>query len=457
MYRSFIRLRNFQARSRTLVLLAFAFLALEPLRASETPQEPAASQSPASVLGEEQAVERAVHHNLDLLAAHYAIPMARADALTAGLWANPALQADTIFEPFGPNWNQTSAGGPRQFDVGLSIPLDLSEKRGAAADSAKAATKIAELQFLDALRQKVLQVRQAYIDLETKQSQVLLAKEKVANYEKLVHIIENRIGQNPVRPLLLVRARLAWDQARLDLRQRQSDLDSARTLLAILLGYAPDDDAVGTVSELGDYTLTDIPNKESVVAEALALRPDLLALRESVAKADLDRRLASHQVWDDFNLTLSLSSQGPTAASPNDSNAGTVPQAYSWDSAVSIPLPVFDHQQGNLRKAELGKEQAQKQVEALELSIKQELGDDLQQLRVAHDLIVDYESSQIRNARQVRDSQQTQFGTGYLALLDYFDAMEAYNGVLSSYYDTVGAYRKDLAQLSASVGGESFP
>jgi hypothetical protein len=90
----------------------------------------------------------------------------------------------------------------------------------------------------------------------------------------------------------------------------------------------------------------------------------------------------------------------------------------------------------------------------LELSIREELGEDLEQLRVGHELIVDYESTQIRNARKVRDSQQTLFGTGYIALLDYFDAMEAYNGVLSSYYDTVGAYRKALAQLDASLGRE---
>jgi cobalt-zinc-cadmium efflux system outer membrane protein len=373
------------------------------------------------------------------------------------LWENPALLADTVFEPFAPNWNQTNAGGPRQFDVGLSMPLDLSDKRGASVASAKSATRLAELGLLDAVRQKVLQVRQGYIDVVTKQSQVSLAVEKMEGYEKLVHIIENRIGQKPVRPLLLVRAELARDQARLDLRQRQADLNSSKAMLAILLGRPPAGNAIEAVTQLRDFSMEGVPDRESVEAQALESRPDLRVLRETVAKADLDRTLALNQVWDDFNVTMSLSSQGPVDANPNVSGSTALPAGYSWDGAVSIPLPLFNRNQGNIHKQELAKAQAQKEVESLELSIRQEIGDELERLKIDHDLIVDYESSQIKNAREVRDSQQTLFGTGYIALLDYFDAMEAYDGVLSSYYDTLGDYRKTVAELNASVGKEVMP
>jgi len=194
-----------------------------------------------------------------------------------------------------------------------------------------------------------------------------------------------------------------------------------------------------------------------VVAQALLSRPDLLALEQAAAKADLDRRLAVAQVWDDFNLSLSLSSQGPVDANPNVPGSSAVPAGYSWDGAVAIPLPLFNRNQGNIHKAELTKAQAQKQVESLQLSIRQEIGDEMERLKVDLNLIVDYENSQIKNARQVRDSQQTLFGTGYIALLDYFDAMEAYDSVLSSYYDTLGDYRKTAAELNASVGTEVMP
>lgn len=52
----------------------------------------------------------------------------------------------------------------------------------------------------------------------------------------------------------------------------------------------------------------------------------------------------------------------------------------------------------------------------------------------------------------MRDSQQTLFGTGGSALLDYFDAVNAYQSTLSSYYDVVAEYRRGLARMNAAVG-----
>ena len=58
----------------------------------------------------EQATQLAIRSNLDLIAAKYNISSAEADELTAGLWNNPSILVDTIFQPFASNWNQTTTG-----------------------------------------------------------------------------------------------------------------------------------------------------------------------------------------------------------------------------------------------------------------------------------------------------------------------------------------------------------
>jgi hypothetical protein len=73
-------------------------------------------------------------------------------------------------------------------------------------------------------------------------------------------------------------------------------------------------------------------------------------------------------------------------------------------------------------------------------------------IKLNEGLIRDYEANQLDNARRVRDSQQTLFGTGGSALLDYFDAVSAYQTSLSSYYDVVAEYRRGLARLNAAIG-----
>lgn len=405
----------------------------------------------------EQASQLAVRANLDLIAAKYNISSAEADELTAGLWNNPSLLVDTVFQPFASNWNQTSTGGPRQYDAIVSYPFDFSGKISSASKSAHAAKLIAEAAFQDTVRQKVLQVRLAYIDLLVAGYQLSLSRERQESMSRLVTMIRNKIGSRGRLPLLQRRAQLALDQAVLDVRQRESALRVAKTALAILLNRPPMEDSVEAASKLRDFKLVKIPPREELEKEALASRPDLAALRLGLDKADRDADLARAQVWDNFTVTAGLSHQGSSAANPNDPASAQQAGAYSWDAGITIPLPFFNRNQGNIQKAGIERKQTDKQMQSLLLSIQQEIAADYDQLRLNDGLIRDYEESQLANARKVRDSQQTLFGTGGSALLDYFDAVNAYQGTVSAYYDVVAEYRRGIARLSAATGKDMVP
>jgi cobalt-zinc-cadmium efflux system outer membrane protein len=400
----------------------------------------------------EQTTELGMNANLDLIAAKYNIDLAKADELTAGLWNNPSILFDTVFEPFGENWNQTTTGGPRQFDLILSYPLDLSGKRSAAMKSAHAASDVAEASFQDTFRQKVLQVRLAYIDLLVAGYQLSLSKERQESMHHLVSMIENRIGNKGRLPLLQRRARLALDQAVLDTRQRETALRSSKTALAILLNRPPIETSVDAVSKLRDINLIPLPPEGGLEKDAESLRPDLKALRLTVTKTNADSDLAHAQVWDNFVVTAGVSRQGSASPNPNDANSVSIPGAYSWNAGLTIPFPVFNRNQGAIQKASTTRDQAERQIQALLLSIHQEVYSDYDQIKLNEGLIRDYEANQLDNARRVRDSQQTLFGTGGSALLDYFDAVSAYQTSLSSYYDVVAEYRRGLARLNAAIG-----
>jgi cobalt-zinc-cadmium efflux system outer membrane protein len=387
--------------------------------------------------------EIAVQENLDLLAAKYNISAAEADEITAGLWNNPSILFDTVFQPFGSNWNQTNTGGPGQYDIILSYPLDLSGKRSSGAKSAHAATTIAQATYQDSVRQKVLQVRLAYMDLLDATYQLSLSREREDSMGRLVKMLENRIGGQGRLPLLQRRAQLGLDQAFLDSRQRESAVRVAKMALAGLLNMAPNETSINPASNLRDMQIVAIPPKEALEKQALETRPDLQALKLTLGKTDLDESLARAQAWDNFTITAGISHQNGIAA---------LPGAYSWNAGLTIPLPFFNHNQGNVQKAIVTRSQTEKQVDSLVLSIRQELATDVEQLRLNESLIRDYEDRQLENARKVRDSQQTLFGTGGSALLDYFDAVNAYQATVSAYYDVVTEYRRGLARLNAALG-----
>jgi cobalt-zinc-cadmium efflux system outer membrane protein len=401
----------------------------------------------------DQAVNEGVKSNLDILAARYGVPLSEADEITAGLWSNPAILFDTVFQPLqSGNWNQTNAGGPRQYDIIVSYPLDLSGKRGKAEKSAHEAVNIAKATFEDALRLKIQDIRIAYIEVIAQEHQLSLTQEKELTLKNLVTMTENRVGHSGRLPLLQMRAQLAWSQARLDTRQREISLRSADVQLSTLLARPPGSLRLSTQTKLRDFKLAKIPRREVLVDTALKTRPDLKALQLSSHKADLDTDLAKAQVWDNFNLTAGVSRQGPTDANPNDSSSTSLGSATSWNAGITIPLPFFNHSQGNIKKAELTKAQADKQIDSKILAIHQEIDGLFDQIQLGSALIQDYEGSQLKRARQVRDAQQRQFGTGNSGLLDYLDAMSAYQSTVSAYYDAVADYQRNMTKLNASVG-----
>jgi cobalt-zinc-cadmium efflux system outer membrane protein len=416
----------------------------------------AGAESPAEVsLSLDQAVAQGVKANLDLLAAQLNIPQAEADAVTAGLYSNPAVVIDTVFQPFSAgNWNQTNAGGPKQYDLVFSYPFDFSGKRSSAEKSAKENIKVTEATFRDTVRQKIRDIRLAYFDWLVAQQQVILAHEKEDRLRHLVEVLERRIGQKQLQPLLLVRAQLARDQSKLDAEQREISLRTAKTNLAVLLAF-PEEKQFVPGTKLRDFKLLDIPDKSALIKHAMEKRPDYQALQSTAKKAEYDRHLAEAQVWDNFQVTAGITSQGPTSGSP-DGSLPAISQANSWNLGVTIPLPTFNRNQGNVTKAGLIETQLEKQKQSLELSISQEISTLRDQLLAGKHLLEAYESSQLKQAREVRDAQARLFGTGTTALLDYFDGINAYISAYSSYYEAVGDYRRNMARLNSALGKDEL-
>jgi cobalt-zinc-cadmium efflux system outer membrane protein len=400
-------------------------------------------------LSYEAAVTEGLRQNLDLIASKYNIPIAEADELTAGLWENPSLQIGTNNQPFGKNWDQSSVGGPREYDFAIQQPLDLSGKHSSAAKSAHEATRVAQATFQDAVRQKVLQIRLGYIDVQTAKQQLALAMEKEEDLRRLLGMIRNRIGNKNLLPLVQRRALLASSQAALNTESRKIALEAANTALALLLNRPPVDGTIDATTKLRDFSIVKLPSVDVLISTALEKRPDLEALRLTVSKADADIEVAHAQVWDDFQLGVGLGLQSAQSA---NANTAENPGAVFWQASLQIPLPVLNRNQGNIKKAILTREQADKQIQSLAQSIRQEIDSSYDQLELNQHLIQEYETTQLDNARKVHDAEQSQFGTGNSALLDYFDAMGAYYDTLTAYYDALGEYRRSVARMQASVG-----
>ena len=121
-------------------------------------------EGPPEGLTLDQAIERLVHENLALRARLLELPQAEADILTASLRANPLLYVDSQLIPYG-NYSTQRPGGPLQYDINITYPLDVTHKRQARTVVARRAKQVLEAQYQDAVRLQIDNLYTAFSDV----------------------------------------------------------------------------------------------------------------------------------------------------------------------------------------------------------------------------------------------------------------------------------------------------
>jgi outer membrane protein, heavy metal efflux system len=186
----------------------------------------------------DEAIERLVRENLDLRAQFHEIPKARADILTAGLRANPIFYADSQLIPYG-NYSNARPGGPNQFDINISYPLDLSRKRQARTRVACQAQRVLEAQYQDAVRQQIDRLYNVYVAILGARETVRYAQASITGLTQLLERTQKlqRAGERSRSDVERIKIQL--NSARIGLADAEEALrNTKRSLTRMALGFS---------------------------------------------------------------------------------------------------------------------------------------------------------------------------------------------------------------------------
>src|SRR5271166_5013048 len=143
------------------------------------------SEGPADGLTLDQAIELLVKNNFDLRSKFMEIPQARADILTASLRTNPILYADSQLVPYG-SFSDRRPGGPTQYDLNVSHPIDYSHKRRARMDYAARALGVTEAMYQDAVRIEINNLYTAFVDVLAARQTLRYTRASVTGLDRLL-------------------------------------------------------------------------------------------------------------------------------------------------------------------------------------------------------------------------------------------------------------------------------
>lgn len=401
------------------------------------------SQSPLTWQEVRDKFEKA---NPSLRAGQIGIDEFRAQEITAYLRPNPqfSLLADgSQVAPYHEVWRPLSG----TFLVPTFNYLhERQHKRELRLQSAQEATQIAVSGQSDLERTLLFTLRGAFVQTLQQKAIRDLAKENLSYYDHLLDVNRERYKAGAIAQVDLDRLELQRVTYESDLQTAEVNLRTAKIqLLALLNDRTP----VEQFDVTGPYDFSrQIAPLDEVRQAALDTRPDLRAAMEAADKAKTDNRLA-----------IANGSTDPTFGSwftYNSSNNNPFGR-YTLGASVSIPLRIFDRNQGEKLRTKLDIDRTQKLTEVTRTLVFSDVDSAYTTVSSTVILLQPYKDQYLQQATRVRDTIAFSYQHGAASLLDFLNAQADYRSVQVAYLNLVAAYLNAANQLNEAVGREVIP
>jgi cobalt-zinc-cadmium efflux system outer membrane protein len=441
-----MRLQLLRCSVALVPLLFFEFAKAQsplPQTQSSPPQVNTLAPSPGGqTISLDDAIQMAIQHNHNLLAAQTTIQQSQAEEITANLRPNPVLLGDAQFLPvFQPDqFSADYIDNSAQFDLGVSYLFERGKKRQHRLQAAKDVTAETRSQVADNERTLTFNVASQFIAVELAESTLDLANQDLKSFQSTVDITQARYKAGDIGEDDLLKIKLQMLQFQMDVSQAELARTQGLSDLRQLLGYesvGPDYDVAGSF----DYQ----PMKgslEDFQATALQDRPDLRAAQQGLTAAnsqhELQKAIGKRDVTGQINYT----------------HIADLNQVSLFGQ---IQLPIFDRNQGEIARSAFVITQAQEQEKFASGQVLTDVRDAYESARANDRIVTLYRSGYLDDAQQSRDIADFAYRHGAASLLDYLDAERTYRATQLGYRQALSSYLLALEQLRESVGTRSIP
>jgi cobalt-zinc-cadmium efflux system outer membrane protein len=387
----------------------------------------------------DEAIQLALQHNHTLLAARTTILQSQAEEMTANLRPNPTLVSDAEYlSPSHPTPDYLNTAS--EFDLGVSYLFERGRKRQRRLQAAKDITAQTRSQVADNERSLMFNLATQFVNAQLAESTLELAEQDLKSFQQTVDLSQIRYKAGAISEDDQLKIKLQLLQFETDFQQAQLARVQALSDLRQLLGYesvSEDYDVAGQF----DYQPVK-GNVEDMQLKALQNRPDLRAAQQGVTAAksqyELQKAIAKVDITGQVNYTH-------------------VSGLNTASFFGSIPLKIFDRNQGEITHATYAITQAQEQQKATSEQVMTDVHDAYQGLRTNDKVVILYRSGYLEVAQKDRDISQYAYQRGAASLLDFLDAERSYRATQLAYRQALAAYLLAVEQLREAVGVRDLP
>ena len=411
---------------RPLCLPVVLILAATAARADDAP------------IGLAELVQLAIKNNPTLAAQRYSVEAAEGRQQQAGSMPNPRLELTNTSNSF------LSNGGEYSRSIGLSQDIPVGGRLGAQQDVADAGLRVSVANLRQTEATLAGQVATSYYRLLVLKRQIATRDALIGVDQKLLDVTTARMQAGEVSPLDVSTAELETERLKEQQALLQNQYDAELANLNQMLGrpartplmLADTLPAENTVGDLGDLQ-----------QQALKERADLQTAQLEGAQAQAVVSLARSERWEDWTV-------GVSSGQSRLDVTGAPPQATEHEIGVtlSIPLPLWNRNKGNVAAALSSGRQADADVTALKLQIQNEVATAFSQLQRLSEVTARYRDRLLPLSEKSVALAQQGYSQGQVSIVEVVTAERQHSEIEIAFLDSLDQYLQAYVALNQAAG-----
>lgn len=388
------------------------------------------------------AEQQLLQKNIPLLVQKYSIDSAKAGIITARLYDNPQVTFENVlYSHTEKKWFDLGYTGQNTLQVQQLIKL--AGKRNKAVKLAQSGVKLSEYEFYDLLRTLRFSLRDNFYDLYYKQRSLSTYQNQVAFLQKVVKAFTEQKESGNIAPKEVIRIKSLLYDLQHDQLQLQEDIRQTVSDLALLIRIPA---TVYIVPELPAQTGKPPVlqySYEALLDTARHNRYDLKIARESVNYSQLNLRLQKAMAVPDLQVGFAYDKQGNFERNYNGLN-------------ISMPLPFFNRNQGNIKTAKALAESSKAQLQGQEDQLSHEVALSLESALRTEKLLEDFDPDFGNDYTKMMTEVEKNFKSRNLGLLEFLDLYDAYRSNVLKMNELKYNRLHALENINYSTGSQLF-
>ncbi len=410
---------------RVCYLFLFFLLLSTPVRSAyETNQQNVENQS-LKELSLSDSLDLALKSNPDIAVA------IREREATDGI----KVQATRRPNPYVSTSIQDTRNATRQTTLQLNQEIELGGKRAARIEAADAFYSRSDAELATKQAEIHANVVAAFYEVLVAQERVALAKSSVEIGELALDAASKRVKAGKSSPVEQTKSSVAAATAKIELVQATTQLSNSRKRLSALWA----DNTPGFDRVTGDVTNIPAVNTLENLAPLIDSAPNIklakfeISAREAITEIERSKAIP--------NITISLGMVDNREIGLNQALLG-----------LSIPIPVFDRNQGNVQEAISRKYKAEDELIALRNKIQTNLTTQYEKLSAARQASLSLQNDILPNAQSAFDAANRGFSLGKFNFLDVLDAQRTLYQAKSQYINALLEAHQAIAEIERTLG-----